>query len=140
MSRNETGVSPPTRRCRWLQEPETLSDADTRDHQEQRRRRVKKVAQRVSAGKGSIMMTSAGGAAQACRAVQRPSNLCRPSGAGTVFCALPRAYALPGSPTRAVFARWGGLGYLLEAPPALRYFAHGDMDRLDSHVEFLKRA
>src|SRR5260370_22261503 len=98
------------------------------------------VAQRVSAGKGSIMMTSAGGAAQACRAVQRASNLCRRCGAGGVFCALPRAYARPGSPTRAVFARWGGLGYLLEAPPALRYFAHGDMDRLDSHVEFLKRA
>jgi hypothetical protein len=56
------------------------------------------------------------------------------------FLCLPRAYALPGSPTRAVFARWGGLGYLLDAPPALRYFAHGDMDRLYSHVEFLKRA
>src|SRR5215469_4838578 len=34
----------------------------------------------------------------------------------TPFCFLPRADALPGSPTWAVFARWGGLGYLLDAP------------------------
>ena len=43
-------------------------------------------------------------------------ELCRPYGARHRFRFLPRADALPGSPTRAVFARWGGLGYLLNAP------------------------
>jgi len=50
---------------------------DAADHLEQRRRRVKKVALRVSAGKGWIKMTSAGGAAQdVCGAA---TELCRPS-------------------------------------------------------------
>ncbi len=84
------------------------------DYQEQRRRRVKKVAQRVSAGKSCMKkMTSAGGAAQ-CMSSEA-TELCRPSGAGDRFCRLPRAYAL---------------GYLLDAPPALGYLVYGDVDRL----------
>ncbi len=83
------------------------------DYQEQRRRRVKKVAQRVRAGKSCVKMTSAGGAAQ-CMSSEA-TELCRPSGAGDRFCRLPRAYAL---------------GYLLDAPPALGYLVYGDMDRL----------
>src|SRR5260370_22065802 len=62
---------------------------NTTDYQGQRRRRVEKLAQRVSAGKGSMMMTSAGGAAQACPAARRASNLCRPSGAGNRVAVYP---------------------------------------------------
>ncbi len=50
--------------------------------------------------------------------------MCRPSGAGPIFDLLPRADAL---------------GYPLDAPPALAYLVHGDMDRLNFDVEFMER-
>src|SRR5260370_20387115 len=61
------------------------------DYQEQRRRRVKEVAQRVSAGKSCVKMTRAGGAA-ACMSSEA-TELCGPAGAGDGICRLPRAYA-----------------------------------------------
>ena len=48
--------------------------------------------------------------------VSRGYRIVPPLRGSTPFCFLPRADALPGSPTRAVFAGWGGLGYLLDAP------------------------
>ncbi len=77
------------------------------------------------------MRMSAGGAAHA--GVAKQSNCVAPPGLGTAFAAYPGLTALPGSPTRAVFARWGGLGYPLDAPTALGYQATGNMVRLESH-------
>ncbi len=63
---------------------------DTTDHQEQRRRRGKKVAQRVSAGKGSTMMTSAGGAAQGRLPSRGGHRICiAPPGLEILFAAYP---------------------------------------------------
>src|SRR5215472_4898127 len=70
-----------------LHERETSGDSDAAVYVKQRRRRVEKVAQRVSAGKVRQMMTSAAGAAPACPAKQ--SNRVAPPGARPFLIAYP---------------------------------------------------
>jgi hypothetical protein len=94
-------VSAQRRRLRFhAKEPRAIQDAT--DHLEQRRRRVRKVAQRVSAGKGWIKMASAGGATQGTWVSQR--NCVSPLRGSTAFLRFTQGFAL---------------GYPRDAPTAL---------------------